>query len=436
MRKLFLICTFLFLTANAQAKPYLDIQEIHTPKGLTVWFVQDKNVPVMSLKFSVKGGSQFDKPGKEGSAELLSALFDEGAGKRSGEVFQDIMENKAVKMGFSASRDSFNGNLKTTMLHQDIAAELFEDALNRPHIDEEAITRMKSALQSNLRFQLMDPGTIAGRTLFEKLYDGQPYARPVEGTMKSLSAITRLDLTNLKSDLFCRDHLKIAFVGALDKEQAAQLADRFFGAWPQCKKQLQQDKQQADLSGKTISIPWQGAQSIVIMAQSGLARQDKDWWAARILDFALGAGQFSSRLMEEVRVKRGLTYGISTTLMPLDYSPLWLVQAGIDPAKTEEAVSVIKKTWRDVAENGLTEKEIKEAKDYLIGSLPLALTSTDAIASILLQLQEDNLPKTTLDTRRAEITAVSNKDIKTVAKLHLKPEALTTIIVGPINNKK
>ena len=431
MKKLLLSAVFLICATTAQAKPYLDIQEIHTPKGLTVWFVQDKNVPVMTLNFAAKGGSQFDPKGKEGTGELLSALFDEGAGKRDAESFQRIMENNAVKIGFSASRDAFYGNLKTTILHQDIASELFDDALNRPHFDPEAIARMKQALQSNLRFQLMDPDTIASRKLFENLYGGQSYARPVEGTMDSLSAITRDDLLQEKSSLFCRDHLKIAMVGALEKEQVAKIADRFFGDWPKCKNAIADTMQKPELSGKTISLPWQGAQSSVIMVQSGLARQDRDWWAARILDFALGAGQFSSRLMEEVRVKRGLTYGVSSSLVPMDYSPLWMVQAGVDPAKTEEAITVIKKTWRDVAENGLTPNEIQEAKDYLIGSLPLALTSTDAIAGILLQLQEDNLPKTTLDTRRAEISAVTDDDIRHVAKQLLKPEELTTIIVGP-----
>lgn len=426
----------LLCAAHAQAAPYLDIHEIETPKGLHVWFVQDKHVPVVAWKFSVGGGSQFDAPGREGSAELLSSLFDEGAGKRDAETFQTALENDAIRMGFSATRDRFYGNLKTTVAHRAMAEELFDDALNRPHFDPSAITRMKQALQSNLRFQLMDPDQIASRKLFAELYGTQPYARPVEGTMASLDAITRQDLLTEKSALFCRDRLNIAVVGAMDEQQIAETADRFFGSWGKCPTALPDTAQMAKLDGRTIFVPWAGAQSSVLMVQGGLARRDKDWWAARILDFALGAGELSSRLMEEVRVKRGLTYGVSSTLMPLDHSPLWIVQAGIDPAGTEEAIAVMKKTWTDVAEHGLTDEEIAAAKDYLIGSMPLALTSTDMIADILLQLQQDGLPKTTLDTRAAEISAVTPEDIRRVAKQYLKPGTLTTVIVGPDRKDK
>lgn len=428
-------CSVFPVLAETPAKPYLDIREIHTPKGLTVWYVRDETVPVVTLKFSAKGGTQFDAAHKEGTAELLSTLFDEGAGSRDAEEFQDALENHAIRIGFSATRDAFYGNLKTTIGHQDMAVELFDDALNRPHFNQDAIARMKEGLKSNLRFQLMDPNSIASRKLFETLYGDQPYARPVEGTIESLSAITRQDLLAEKAALFCRNNLKIAMVGSLTEHQVARMADRFFGSWRACEKPLSVKMQEPSLDGKMHSVAWQGAQSVLILAQQGLSRQDNDWWAARILDFALGAGQFSSRLMEEVRVKRGLTYGVSSSLMPLDYSPLWVVQAGVDPSKTDEAVSVIRKTWRDVAENGLADDEIQKAKDYLIGSLPLALTSTDAMANIVLQLQEDDLPMNTLDTRKAEISAVTADDIKRVAQRYLTPDKLTIIMVGPTKKK-
>ncbi|MDB5477568.1 MAG: putative peptidase, partial [Alphaproteobacteria bacterium] len=391
-----LLCSAFIGTAQAQtptptqvqAKPYLDIQEIKTPKGLSVWFVQDKNIPVMTLKFSLKGGAQLDPPGKEGTAELLSALFDEGAGKRDAETFQNVMDEYGIKIGFSATRDSFNGNLKTTTQHRDMADELFDDALNRPQFTDEAVARMKAALLSSLRFQRMDPNWLANKKLFETLFAGQAYARPVEGTPETLPKLTAGDLRGEKDTLFCRQRLKIAIVGALEKQEVIDTADLFFGNWPECKTPVVDAPQIIKNAGKDIHVPWDGAQSVVVMAQPGIARQDKDWWAARILDFALGGGEFSSRLMEEVRVKRGLTYGVSSGIAPYDRAPLWLVQAGVDPAKTDEAISVIKKIWGEVSANGLTDEEIKQAKDYLIGSLPLALTSTDAIASVLLQLQE------------------------------------------------
>jgi zinc protease len=436
MKKTALFLAMMAFANTAQAKPYLDIQELHPAKNISVWFVQDKNIPVMTLKFSLKGGSQFDPAGKEGSAQLLSSLFDEGAGKRNGEAFQDLEQSNGIKMGFTATHDAFYGSLKTTSAKQDLAIGMFDDALNKPHFAPEAIARMKADLQSNLRFSLMDPNYQASQKLFATLFAGQPYARPVEGDAKSVAAITRDDLVKEKTTLFCQQRLKVAIVGNLDADQVTKMVDRLFGNWPQCVDKVDNVIYPVKNLGQEIHIPWQGAQSIVMMAQPGMARQNKDWWAGRILDFALGAGEFSSRLMNEVRVKRGLTYGVSSSLAPYDHAPLWVIEAGVEPAKATEAIALIKKVWGDVAANGLTVAEITEAKDHLIGSLPLALTSTDAIAGIVLQLQEDDLPKTTLDTRAAEINAVTADDIKRVAKQYVQAAQLTTVIAGPTTEKK
>jgi zinc protease len=225
--------------------------------------------------------------------------------------------------------------------------------------------------------------------------------------------------------------LKISVTGDFEPKKLAEQIDALFGVWPVCMTTPSKPIIELKNPGKTVKAEWNGAQSTVTLVQPGFRRQDKDWWAARILDFALGGGEFSSRLMEEVRVKRGLTYGVSSGLASLDLAPLWMVQANVDPTRVDMTVDLIKKTWDEVAKNGLTESERAEAQDYLIGSLPLALTSTDNIASILLQLQEDDLPKDTLDRRAEEIHAVSMDDIKRVARERLKADALTAIVVGP-----
>ena len=432
MRKLLLTATILtVLAAPAFAKPYLDIREIHTKGGLTAWMVNDKTIPIFALKFSVKGGAQNDPQGKEGLTELLSSTLDEGAGARDSETVQNALDANGIRMGFNATRDRFVGSLKTTTAHQDLAVALFDDALNRPHFARDAVERMKQAILSNQRFEKADPNWLAGKALFETLFPGQPYGRTVDGSEESIKSLTTDDLKTYRPQTFCKDDLKIAVVGDIAPDKAEAMIDKVFGAWPTCGDVNSAPEVDPVNLGKRVDVPWQGAQSVVLMAQPGLARQDKDWWAARILDFGLGGGEFSSRLMDEVRVKRGLTYGVGTALVPYDLSPLWIVQSGIDAPKTDEALSVIRQIWGDVAKDGLKDDEIKEAKSYLIGSLPLALTSTDNIAAIVLQLQEDGLPMDTLDRRADEINAVTVKDVKRVANERLHADQLTTIVVGP-----
>lgn len=433
MKKLLLsVAVLAVLTAPVYAKPYLDIQEIKTESGVKAWIVTDRSIPLWSLQFSLKGGSQHDPIGKEGLVSLLSSTLDEGAGKRDAENVQNTLDSHGIRMGFSASRDRFVGSLKTTVTYQDTAIELFRDALNDPHFDKDAVERMKQAILSNQRFQKMDPAWVAQKTLFEELFPGRPYGRLVEGTEESVKSLTADDLKAVKKEMFCKEDLLISIVGSIEKFRARKIVDDVFGDWPSCEDRSDVVETEPENLGKRIDVPWIGAaQSVVIMAQKGLARQNKDWWAARVLDFALGGGEFSSRLMDEVRVKRGMTYGVSSSLMPYDLSPLWFVESSIDPVKTEEAIVLIKKIWGDVAKDGLTDAEIAEAKSYLIGSLPLALTSTDQIAAIVLQLQEDKLPMETLDKRAEEINAVTKDDIKRVAAKYLNEAELTTIVVGP-----
>lgn len=415
-------------------KPYLDIQDVVTPAGIAVWYVQDDTIPAFSLRFSVQGGALLDPVGQEGMAELLSTLLDEGAAQRDAETFQNEMDQYGVRIGFSAGRDYFSGNLTTTTQYQDTGIELFADALNKPHFADDAVERMQQALLSSLRFNHMNPQWVAGRRLMETLFTEQAYARPVGGTEESLQKITRQDIVKYHRNIFCKDGLKVALVGDVQEADVIKNVDAVFGSWPSCAKKPELQEMVFSHSGAIITVPRQGAQSVVLMAQPAVSCQDSDWWAVRILDFALGSGQFSSRLMDEVRVKRGLTYGVSSGVASYKYAPLWLIQSSVAPENTDKAISLIKTIWADVAKNGLTDDEIKAAKDYLIGSLPLALTSTGQIASILLQLQEDGLPKDTLDRRKDEISRITSDDIRRVAKTILDANKLVTVIVGPEMN--
>lgn len=425
------IALFLLVAGLARAETVLDIQSVTTPKNITVWFVRDARLPLMTVQFSVKGGAQGDESGKEGTSELLSTLLDEGAGTRDAEAFQNDLDRHGIRMRFSSGKDHFSGGMKTTTRFQGLALDLFDDALNKPHLDAEAIERMRQGLLGNLRFMEEDPNWIAGKVLFEKLFPDHPYGRVAEGTKESLKKITRDDVLNVKNAQFCRSGLHVSMVGNLDKKQVQQIADRLFGAWPECPMAQKRPQLTLPVTPIVADVERGGTQTVLIMAQQGLKRQDKDWWAARILDFTLGGGEFSSRLMQEIRVKRGFTYGISSTLAPYDDAQLWMIQAGLDPKHRDEAVALIQKIWGDVAQNGITKEEMEEAKAYMIGSLPLLLTTTDQIAGTLLQLQEDGLLIDVLDRRSDEINAVTLQDIKRVAAARLQPAGLTRVTVGP-----
>ena len=415
----------------AHARPYLDIRSLRTEKGITAWYVPDDSIPVLAVSFSFAGGSQFDPVGREGAVMLLSTMLDEGAGPRDSETFQRDMDVHGIQMAFSAGLDRFTGNVKMPTVHADTGFALLSDALNRPHMSVDAIARMKDALASQLRLSSQRPAWLASRAFFEAAFAGTPYARPREGTLQTLASLAREDVLRVKERLLCRDNVLVAVAGKIDEKMLMDSLDRTFGGLPPCTEHAEKSSFDMQQSGGAKAIPRAGAQYSVLMAQPGVARQNNDWWAARILNHALGGGQFSSRLMDEIRVRRSLTYGISSGISPYDRAPLWVVQLSVDPARAGEALGAIHRIWDDVAQNGLSEDEIASAKDYLIGSLPLALTSTGNIASVVLQMQEDRLPIDTLDRRNDEITAVTQDDIKRVAQQYLSSKRFLTILVGP-----
>jgi zinc protease len=319
--------------------------------------------------------------------------------------------------------------------HKDEGVTLLQAALNAPLFADDAVKRMIHALEGSARFNQQDPGWIASQTLFSKAFPLHPYGRPPEGTEKTIAALSADDVRAHAPKILCRDTLKIALTGDLDRAAAVALVDRVFGDWPACPV-LQTPHTHITTRGQTVHVPRDGAQSVVLMAQMGAARADPDWWAMRLLDYALGGGDFSSRLMHDLRVKRGLTYGVSSALAPYDYAPLWMVQTATPPDKAAAAVARVHAIWADVAKNGLSDDEIAAAKAYLIGSLPLALTTGSDIAAVMLQMQEDHLSLDTLDRRAQDIQNVTAADMRRVAADRLKPKDFFTVIVGPKGHKK
>jgi len=171
-------------------------------------------------------------------------------------------------------------------------------------------------------------------------------------------------------------------------------------------------------------------QSVVLFGEQGVKRTDPDWYAAYVMNYVLGGGGFSSRLMTEVRVKRGLAYGVSTGLSPYQHGALLDGGTATRNEKTAQSIALIRSEWQRMAEGGITPQELADAKTYLIGSYPLQMDSTASIASILVAIQMDNLGIDYLDRRAALIDKISAEDVQRVAKRLLDSKALTFVVVG------
>jgi zinc protease len=413
-----------------QAHAEVAIQEVKSEKGVTAWLVEDYTVPVVSIRFSFEGGSTQDPDGKEGLAELMTGLFDEGAGNLDSDAFQISLDDAGAEMRFGAGRDTIYGSMRMLADRKDEALDLLRMAIAEPRFDAAPIDRIRSQLVSGIIAGQRDPEKAAEVKWAEALYGDHPYSRPDEGTEKSLAAITAEDLRAYHAHVFARQNLSVAVVGAIDAETVKRELDKLFDGLPD-KPALRPVAKVDWKLGQEIRVDYALPQTSLQLAYPGVARDAPDFFAAFLMNHILGGGTFTSRLFDEVREKRGLAYSVSSSLVTQEYASGLIIGTATRSDRAAETLAVIRDVVRRMAEQGPTEAELAAAKKYVIGSYALNnLDSSSAIASTLVSLQTDGLGIDYMQRRAALIDAVTLDQVKAAARKLLTAEP-SVMVLGP-----
>lgn len=426
---LFFLAFILPVSGGARAE-LLKLREVKSPGGITAWLAEDHSVPVIAVEYAFRGaGAAQDPPGKQGLARMASNTMDEGAGDLDAQAFQKELRDRVISLSFGADRDHFNGSLKTLTKNRERAFELLNLALTRPRFDAEAVERMRAANESRIRSSLSDPEWMAARLQNDRIFSGHPYAMNSGGTLSTLPAITGKDLRGFHEKLIGRNNLVVAVAGDITAEELASRLDQIFGGLPEARVPEIADIQPQN-QGKTFLHEQDAPQTIIEIAQPGIGRTAPEYHTAQVMNFILGSSGFGSRLTEEIREKRGLTYGIYSGLQTMDHADLLSVSTSTANANAGKMLELIRAEFARMQKTAVTAQELADAKSYLIGSLPLTLTSTDRIAGLALSLQLDNLPRDYLDIREREIRAVTAEDVQKLAGRLLAPGLFATVLVG------
>ena len=421
-----LLCV-LFATPQAYA---VTIERVLSLGGIEAWLVQDHTNPIITMRFAFRGGAALDPEGREGLANMVSTLLDEGAGDLDSKIFQGRLEDLVITLRFDAGRDNFGGRLRTLVENKATAFELLTLALTRPRFDAEPLERIRSQIFSSLRQEAEAPNTIAGKTLFKTLFPAHPYGRPVDGTLESVAAITQTDLKGFVKRRLAKDNLAIGVVGDITAKALKTVLDKTFGGLPAKAWAWAIPEAVLKGQGRTTVVTKPAPQSAIVFADKGPKRQDPDFYAAYVMNHVLGGGGFTSRLYNTVREKRGLAYSVYSALHPLDRAGLIFGGAGTANKSVSETIAVMRGEWTRMATQGMSEKELADAKTFLTGSYPLSFTSSDRIASMLTGIQMDNLGIDYPDRRNGLIEAVTLDDVNRLAKELLRPDQLTVVVVG------
>ena len=404
------------VTQDKPASRASSVQKVVSAGGLEAWLVEDYAVPLVAFEFAFRGGASQEKPDKAGTAAMLSALLDEGAGPFDADAFHRAMDDKAVEISFSSDRDSFHGRMKTMTRHLDAAVELLRLATCEPRFDADSIERVRSQMVAGLKRDAKDPDSLAGKAWREAAFGTHPYGQPARGSLETVPGITREDLVALRSRIMARDNLKIAVVGAIDAPGLAALLDQVFSALP-AKGDLKAipDTQIANL-GERLIIDLDVPQSTIRFGLPGIPRHDPDFWSGVVVNHVLGGGVFSARLFKEVREKRGLAYSVHSQLASFDHAALFSGGTSTKNERAGESLDVIEEEIRKLAAEGPGADELDKAKKYLIGSYALRFDTSTKIAGNLVHLQVEGYPVTFLDERNERIAAVTLDDACRVAK--------------------
>ena len=408
----------------------MKIQTVKSPGGIEAWLVEEHAVPMMAMRFAFDGGSSQDPADKEGLANFVTAMLDEGAGDLTSREFQERMEDLSMRMNYEEAKDAFYGNFETLTQNRDEAAKLLKLALTKPRFDADAVERIRQQLLASLAYAARDPDKVAHNQWYAVAFAGHPYARPANGTEATVGKTTSADLDGYRKRVFAKDTLKVVAVGDITPEQLGKLLDEVFGELPAKADLIPVSKTDPVAGGRQTVVDMDVPQSVAVFGMGAMPRKDPDFMAAFVLNQIIGGGGFASKLMEEVREKRGLAYSVYTYVYPYQHTSIFSGGVATRNDMMGKSLDIIREELQKMANGEVSQTDLDNAKSYLIGSYPLRFDTNAKIASQLLGLRMDGFAPDYVDNRNATIAALTLDDLKRVAKRLLDTQNLIVTVVG------
>ena len=405
------------------------IQEVVSPGGIKAWLVEEHGIPFTALEIRFLGGTSLDRVGKRGEVNLMTALIEEGAGDLDSQGFAAARDGLAAELHFRSDTDGVGISAQFLTENRDQVVELLHLALTRPRFDVDAVERVRGQVQAGLASDAKDPDAIADKILRARAYGTHPYGTDGDGTEESVKGLTRDDMLAAFAGAVARDRIYVAAAGDISAADLGALLDRLLGDLP-ATGAAEPGRVELVAKGGVVVEGFPGPQSAISFFQGGIAFDDPDYFAASILNEILGGKGFSSRLMDELREKRGLTYGVGTGLAAYDHAEIMSGGLAVANENAAAALAVIRGIWADLAGKGVTQKELDDTKTYMTGAYPLRFDGNGTIASILVGMQILGLPSDYPAKRNARVEAVTLADVRRVAARLLTPEHLFFVVVG------
>ena len=386
---------------------------------------------MFDLQLTFAAGSSHDD-GVPGLAMLTNAMLNEGVpGKDVGAIAAGF-ENLGANFGNGAFRDMAIASLRSLSAadKREPAMQLFNQVLGQPTFPEDALARIKNQLLAGFEYQKQNPGKLASLALFERLYGTHPYAHPSDGNAESIPSISREQLQAFHAQAYTANNAIIALVGDLSRSDAEALASQVSAALPKGPA-LPRIAQPEEPKPGLQHIEFPSNQTHLMIAQLGIDRRDPDYAALYLGNQVFGGGGFGTRLMTEVREKRGLTYGVYSGFSAMQARGPFMINLQTRAELSDGTLQLVKSMLADFINNGPTAEELNNAKRELAGSFPLSTASNAAIVGQLGSMGFYDLPLSYLEDFMRDVDVLSVEQVKAAMAKHLNPDALVIVTAGP-----
>lgn len=414
------------VTVVANATP--QIQHWQSASGAKVLFVENHDIPMLDVAVNVPAGSAYDT--KSGVASMTHSLLDLGAKGLGEDAIASGMADIGAQLGGGIDQDRASVTLRTLSSEREQALAIMARVLQQPTFNADILTREKIRLVAALKEAQTRPGYIASRTFQKALYGTHPYAQAVTGEVASVETITAGDLQAFYHAHYNAKRAVVAIMGDVTRAQAEVIAMQLTSQLPVSSEQFIMPAVNMQIKASEQRIAHPASQSHILIGAPGMSRTDPDYFPLYVGNYILGGGGFVSRLMNEVREKRGLAYSVYSYFMPLKLPGAF--QIGLQTKKTQanEALALVRKTLKNFVAHGPTAKEMHAAKQNIVGGFPLRINSNRKILAYLSVIGFYDLPYSYLDDFQGRVERVTLAQIRDAFKRHIHPDAMATVIVG------
>ncbi len=425
---LLVVLTVLLAVPAGAAKPIAHREVL--PNGIVLLVAERPAVPIVVVRVFAHAGAVLDPPDRAGLANLTGALLTRGTAKHTGPELDSAIEFVGGSLSAGAGRDGLTSSLAVLKKDLGLGLDLLAEVLLTPTFPPEELKRKAAQIQAAIKRSEEDPGTVAGRALAKLVYPGHPYGVPVEGSVDSVGRLTRDDVVRFHGAHVRPDTTIIAVVGDITVDDARrQIAARFGGWKSPAEPPATVPPVAPGAAPRSEAIEKELTQATLLFGRQAIRQTDPDYFPLSVASYVLGGGS-ASRLYARVREEGGLAYAVYSYVNPGRYGASFVVSAQTRTAEVSKVTEIMREELTRMTRDPVTDRELKLAKEYLIGSFPLRLDTSSKVADFVVAIEEQGLGLDYADRYKERVAKVTAGDVQRVAAKYFAPDSFNRVVVG------